>query len=196
MSVRTLITGLTAMALSAVAVPHAVNAQDHGSVPGQSIQVHGHWIIEIYDGEELVERREFENALSNGADVLIADILSGEASVGSWIVVLGNDCSVYGGSTYSCNLPATATSPVDGDHAGALVLEAATTITTDGSLSDDALALHNVSTAIGTCGPGTAPENCTETESGGFTHRVLETPIPVEPDQDVNVTVIISFASG
>lgn len=180
----------------AITAPTPAAAQGHDS-PGQSIQVHGHWIIEVYDGDELVERREFENALTSGAPELISDIFSGDASVGSWIILLEPFCHVSDGSVVGCGAGATATSPTDGDYAGALVLEAAHTISSDGSLSDPSLQIQSVRTSLYVCDATTAPGDCTDTTSNTtFTERTLDTAIPVEIGQDVSITVIISFTSG
>ena len=131
-----------------------------------------------------------------GASEVISDIFSGDASVGSWEIKIGQGCGVDNGSIRPCPSDAAVTSPSDGNHAGPLVLQAGYTISDDGSVPDASLSISSVQTGLNTCDAATAPADCGETTPRTFTARTLESAIPVEGGQDVDVTVIISFSSG
>jgi hypothetical protein len=107
----------------ALAGPGRAQAQSTGSKSGQAsthpsakaaaapkgtsegIHVHGHWTIEVKNPDgKVVTHREFENSLTSsggtGANVL-ASLLSGVATPGSWQIALaGGACSTGGGTCY------------------------------------------------------------------------------------------------
>lgn len=206
MTARTIRLGLLTL-LVALVFPSGARGQDHATEPAaEGIQVHGHWIIEVYDGNQLIERREFENALESTGSATISELLAGESSVGTWLVHISNDvcASDADGSPVVCNLvpegddcsycgapshTLSVSTPESGEDAGKLILEGS--FTAD---FDDAIEI--VSTDVGPCSASTAPSDCSDInlENGrGFTERFLSSPISVKAGQLVNVRVEISF---
>lgn len=61
------------------------------------IKVHGHWVIEVknLDGS-LAMHREFENGLASGGATLLASLLGGVVTPGSWYVALESQGSSVG----------------------------------------------------------------------------------------------------
>lgn len=183
--------GLLTLAL-AILTPNPVWAQnaDEG-LASEGISVHGHWIIEVYDGSHLVDRREFDNALAAGGDIFLADLLSGENSIGTWFIVVGDNICDLGddGSPDLCTVVAAVSSPDLGGDSGQLRLEAFLTAELDGSIT-------SVRTKGALCSPDTAPSGCITDQiisSPAFTEKSLASPIDVVAGQRVSVTVIISF---
>ncbi len=69
----------------------------------EGIQVHGHWTIEVRNPDgKLVSHTEFENALaSNGGASLLAGLLTGTVTPGSWFVYLASDTSGDGAIVFA-----------------------------------------------------------------------------------------------
>src|SRR5690348_825570 len=73
----------TLLALASLA---SIGAQEAGGI-GQGIKVHGHWVIEVRNPDGgVVERREFENALTAVGARQLALLLARTASSGHWMV--------------------------------------------------------------------------------------------------------------
>lgn len=80
------------------AVPANSPSAEQTAAPGErkaggnheGIQVHGHWVIEVKNPDGTVTtRREFENSLaSDGGATLLAGLLTGTVTPGSWWVYL------------------------------------------------------------------------------------------------------------
>ncbi len=90
-----------AAATPAKAAPALQPAAASGAKPGgnhEGITVHGHWVIEVKNPDGTVTaRREFENSLaSNGGATLLAGLLTGTVTPGSWWVYLAEDNSGNG----------------------------------------------------------------------------------------------------
>lgn len=186
--------GLLAIVVTLFAVAPAV-AQEGPSTPAtEGIQVHGHWIIEVYEDGKLVKREDFKNALSPPAPALLSNLLTSEASSGNWNIGV-ETCGIQNQVERSCSLEATAQSPTSGDNADAVVLTASTTIFDDGSIPGATLEIRSVGTGLGACDSSVPPAECDNqpSSSQGFTNKTLASPIAVEDGQEVNVTVIISF---
>lgn len=181
MSVRTLITTVAAITLATVAAPRAAAAQDRGAAPGQSIQVRGHWVIEVYDGEELVERREFDNALAPGGAEVLAGILSVQDTVTApGVVIYDSALQVLEDITTVSGDTVDLSTPVSGADAGKIIVSGAYVLETAHAVGAVA---YEVFTFEGT---GWLHEPVTLKE--------FDTPIDVAGGQTVNVTVTISFS--
>ncbi len=69
----------------------------------EGITVHGHWIIEVRNPDgKLATRREFDNSLTGSGSVLLANLLSGQASSGGWAIVLSVINPATNGTEFPC----------------------------------------------------------------------------------------------
>lgn len=188
----------------------AATAQQ-GSGLGETLRVHGHWIIEIYEGARLIDRVEFENELV-GAEVL-GRALAREATIGPWEVHVAGEHE-WEGSTVTCPPflifhdgtcfaktfdASTVAVPDTGDNAGAIVLQDEFVKADITSVEGGGWRLLRVGTRIGVCDPAVPPAECaarsfdTTDETPQVTARTLDTGIDVQPGQRAVVTVIVSF---
>jgi hypothetical protein len=100
-------------ATPAKAVPAAQAERQRGG-NHEGIKVRGHWTIEVRDPDGTVRSHaEFENSLQGPGQILLANLLSGQASFGGWAVVLsgpptspaelpcGNSAGLYACYIYS-----------------------------------------------------------------------------------------------
>ena len=199
---------LTASALLACALlaPVSATAQEK-----EGIRVRGHWVIEVRNPDgSLVERREFDNALVQGGQSLLAQYLTG-SSPARWSVELG----VYGGATSICNggtfnnFPQNNCLVVDRTASpmptGTSVFPTLTTgygsgPTTRVEIKGSATALVDgqivyVATRQGSCGTLTVPASCTPAGTVlQFTvHDITPAPISVTAGQIVQFTVNLGF---
>ncbi|TMB74491.1 MAG: hypothetical protein E6J52_10650 [Chloroflexi bacterium] len=178
---------------------------------GDGIKVHGHWTIVLLNADGTVgETRDFENALTaNGAGVLSQAL--GRKATGLWSVELtpstfvstNGACDQGNGTHGSCWLlePPSNVSPGEkslvvsslttGPDANKLRLSGSVTATLGGTIDI-------VRTYLGQCAGIIAPDSCMKTEVGGpsfaFTGKGLTSPIAVQPGQQIQVTVLISFS--
>lgn len=197
--------GLLAIVVTLFAVAPAMAQEGPGTPATEGIQVHGHWIIEVYEGDRLVERREFENALAEGGAVQMLEVLASSETPGVWLIGLQADyefdgttigCSFFdlhhNGSCYEQTEGAQTTIPTSGDNAGKLVLQRSFVQSSEqGTTSWTILA---VASGMDSCANSTAPVDCTSNiNTVAVTEKTLATPVSVEQGQQVNITVIISF---
>lgn len=83
-------TSLLTLLLGLVGVLPATAQENPGQPAAEGIAVHGHWIIEVHDDGELVERREFDNELTaNGARILVY-LLTGAFRTTEHVVVMSD----------------------------------------------------------------------------------------------------------
>lgn len=62
---------------------------------GEGIHVHGHWVIEVRNPDgTLAQRREFENALADGGN-LLESLLLGTETPGAWTIILRDTSYPY-----------------------------------------------------------------------------------------------------
>ena len=191
----------------------AVQAQAPETVPAggasgssEGLRVHGHWTIEVKNPDgTLVERRDFENALSiGGGDVHLVNVLARTRTAGTWtITAVGNTsqiCEEPAGTPNVCwimestdptpsvgNVFKTLTTTVSG---GTLVLNGTVTAQRDGQIT-------GVSTRDNHCSNSISPAACTggnTAGSAGITSTLLATPVSVLTGQQVQVRVVISFS--
>ncbi len=191
----------------------------------EGIQVHGHWTIEVRNPDgKLVSHTEFENSLaSNGGAALLAGLLTGTATPGSWLVYLASDNSgdnpiilaepnstagSYCQHNYltDCYIALSAT----GSQLGSGGLSGNTvTLTGSATLASSAVAetIAWVETESFVCLPSFSPSACFNTTIDYYiqplTARNLgdgvgsDPPsVPVSPGQAISVSVVISFGSG
>lgn len=198
--------GIFAAVLSAfVAVPAL--AQDRTSNPGaEGIEVHGDWTIEVYEGDELIERREFENALASGGAEKMFRTLAGLETPSPWGIGIiaeyekdGTTTSCllwetfYGGSCYQSTEPsAEAQVPTSGDNAGNLVLQR------NFSSESWSMTIREVATGLASCASSVSPDDCEDSHDlagsiYSITKRTLDTPVTAEAGQQVKIEVVISF---
>lgn len=182
-----------------------------------TIQVHGHWKVDVRERDgRVVAHHEFENGLVGDGKIIA--FLAGTAFLGSWYVVLGsNICDTAGGTSPSdCavttprnainqkpenffdNLTVTST-------AGQIVFAGSAKAAHDGQIS-------TVKTVVAACGgTGATPSNCMQNFSlnlkvvgDDVTFRdltapsgnppVVPPPILVKKGQTIDVSVTISFS--
>lgn len=182
----------------------------------QGIKVHGHWTIEVRNPDgTLVSHREFENALTSPGALYLAGILTRTVSVGAWAIDLGsgtgpNEPCTSGGSPSECSIvegAVTAGPPlfpglsVKLGTNGAILLAGTATAGANGSISV-------VSTRFRSCVMGYAgdPGSCTIAFIGsivpdsvtlataGPSNPNFTAPIPVQVNQSISATVVISFS--
>lgn len=78
------------VAQNSPAKPRAPKGQSEG------IKVHGHWTIEVRNPDgKVVSHTEFENAL-NLPQAILANVLTGRTTVGTWEIVLGTNNNTGG----------------------------------------------------------------------------------------------------
>ena len=173
-----LIGPLAVLALLAVGCGGAV---PEASGPGEGIQVHGDWTLDIYNEDGSLDQHvEFSNALLPGGASTIASIVSGNASIGSWAIRLQGP----GFSVLSDVLAATYTVPD-----GFFTLSGSVVVDQDSQI-------NHVETRSGKCNPSVAPADCNlPVTSTPFTAKTIS-PVDVTAGQTVQVEVEISFTSG
>lgn len=176
---------------------------------GEGIQVHGDWTIEIRDPDgTLVDRHEFQNALTSNGATLLSDLLGRNVSAGLWVVTLSgpvgskaclNDsddseqwCVVTeaasGPSVSWYHKTLTVDVPAAGSNADKLVLSGTMTAQRVGTIDE-------VATRLWACDATDAPSS--PCESGPLTEvtsTMLSPAVDVALNQQVAVTVVISFS--
>lgn len=187
------------------AAPAAVPAGTAAG-PVEGLRVHGHWTIEVRNPDgKLVNRQEFENALSiGGGDTHLVNVLGRTRTAGTWQVrAIGNVnqiCESSPGVPSDCFIvESTDSLPAGGNIFKTL------TATVSGStlvLNGSVIAQRNgdvnvVTTGDNHCSNSVSPASCSggsALNTSAFTGTVLATPIPVQNGQQVQVRVVISFS--
>jgi hypothetical protein len=195
-------------------VQEAVPEAQRGG-PGEGIQVHGHWTIEVREPDGSVARRsEFQNALHSGGRQILASLLGRGGSIGLWrLIVIGNasanfPCQQPVGTPNSCIIA----EPLD-NTSGNNVFKVAPNNLMVMPGSPDASKTHlsgsfivqrdgNISRVETfqplVCLPTVAPASCGPGGSGvlsiTFTLTDLASPVPVVTGQQVLVSVTFSFS--
>jgi hypothetical protein len=188
---------LLALALAA-AIPTTALAQSEG------IKVHGRWVIEVQNPDgTVVERREFNNALSTGGHSTLAGLLGARNAVaGRWAVYLGNSSGGVGpcqGGTDAafgsfCQIIESAASNFNGGTAESrdlVVTYTGTSVSMTGTIT----ALGNssitrVATGLGWC--FSAP--CETAGSALFFSDKSLAAVPIVIGQIIKVTVTFTFS--
>lgn len=204
---RTLVLAIWIMVLGLISV--SARAQSHElqqkDPNQQSIVVHGFWVIEIFNPDGTLDSvHEFENALESQGGEYLARILTGEEIIGGWAIHLRNSdpslclCDT-GGSRYICVLGETGVTYSGPPHSSNLIV----------SRSEDQIVLSArviatytgvidiVTTYIKVCSNIYTPTECrsqTMFSEVPFTSHTESSVIPVQANQQVQVTVTLSFS--
>jgi hypothetical protein len=175
--------------------------------PSEDIKVHGHWVIEVHNGDgSLASRQEFENSLAAHGQELLAAILA-KATVSNWYIYLVdtvggqspcvNDFGVNGcaintperGSGKDAYPNLQLTLPLDaatGTPTGTLQLSGYAVVSNPAAVSYFSL----VGTGIDVLLPGKTPQTLFSTL---FTSHAIAR-VAVTPNQIINVIVTFSFS--
>lgn len=175
--------------------PADATAQEAPGPTDVGIAVHGAWTVTVVREGDVVERREFRNALTNSGEIHLAQLLSGDRFGGPWIIVVEAD----GAGTLCADNEYVAGEDTDcaisesGGEATASAVDPVTSLTLEGS---ETVVRDASITAVGThqwvCGAGPCQATGGEIVQS-FTSRVLDTPIAVLAGDRIEVTVEISF---
>lgn len=189
---------LLALFVATGATAQEADAAPTADAPTEGIGVHGHWTISVVRDGEVVDRREFENALVGDGRTHLAEMLAGNSSAGNWLILViapgaGGFCvgdTVDGSCTISEDDAEVAVSTADdGSGAFQLVLEGSDTAARDGDIS-------TVSTFQAFCAPDTTPDACTFAGvRNQFTATNVAPTIPVQSGDQIDVMVEISFGT-
>ncbi len=190
-----------------VAALSPVASSSSGGLPQESVQVHGHWTIEVRNPDgTLADSREFDNALIAGGNRALSLFLGRSNSVGGWWVeLIGNPGtsgafnptngskygfiveSTYGGGTNPGWFKTlTVDVPTTGPNTDKLVLSGTATAELDGNIG-------RVRTRVFLLNNTLAPSASYLSDNLEFTASTLASPIPLLAGQQVLVTVVISF---
>jgi hypothetical protein len=187
------------------AAPQQVASHDKASPggPQEGIKVHGHWSIVIKNPDgSVASRHEFENALAApGGSALLTQIMARAGTPGFYVVSLINSqvgaspcgstaCTVSEPGTVtatSTNLTVTATA-----NPFAAVLQGSFQASSAGDINE-------VRSFFTLCQPSVSPTACPGSGTvlfapAPFTDRTLPTPITVQINQMVQVTVTFTFS--
>ena len=168
-----------------------------GGGTAEGIKVHGDWVIEVRDPDgSLVQRREFQNAISTTGAERLAQVLARESRFNGWHIVLtGSDafvtspCLLSNGNIFQCRITETSTESnyfpnlSVTRNGGQLILSGTATAQRDGDIAD-------VDTSVGLC-DYTNTSSCSSPLN--FTFQSI-TPISVSTGQSILATVTISFS--
>lgn len=192
MTARFIRLGFLAVLLAAFAAEGAV-AQDPAAAAAdgtnEGVAVHGHWTITIVRDGEVVERREFENALEPLGVHHLAQVLGRVQTPGPWRIFIDSD----GTETLCGNFTGPVCAILDADLT--VSVEPDDTVLLDGSaVAERDANLLEVRTSQARCDPTVATAVCEAQQSGiPFTSHVLENPIPVQTGDRIDATVVLSF---
>lgn len=175
-----------------------VAAQEPSAPGDEGIEVHGRWTITVVRDGVVVDRREFENALTVGGQTHLARVLSRRFTPGPWTILVEGDgtgslCAnnefVNGEDTDCAISEAEGEATVTEAPSGTVRLEGTETVVRDGNLT-------LVNTYQWNCLAQTATVDCQPAGAnfGQFTRKALDTPIPVQNGDRIEVTVEISFS--
>jgi hypothetical protein len=159
----------------------AAAQEDVRGRPTDGIKVHGHWIVEVKNADgTLASRHEFENALvPTGAD-LLTRLLAGTDSITDFLVEAFFTYPPDQQPPISLLSPVSRSVPTSGPFANLLVIQSGLIIAGNPNAS---------LTRVGT--------RCIVASDGSFvplTARDLANAIPVQADQLIQVTVVLSFS--
>ena len=188
-----------------VAASSPVASSSSGGLPQESVQVHGHWTIEVRNPDgTLVEVRKFDNALVAGSQVL-PKVLGRSNSVGAWRVELrgipfaegafepdnGSNTAYISENTSTNFSPGhfnnlTVDVPTTGANQNKLVLSGTATAELDGNVGMVFTTLNLL--------PNTEVPSSSYYVGYAFTSTILPSTIPLLTGQQVLVTVVISFS--
>lgn len=194
----------------AVVEPEIVSSvADQPGGPHEGIKVHGRWTIEVTEPDgRFVSRTEFDNALLLDGRLSLAQFLARQSTPGLWEIRLNGQptdpCNTSSGTASACTLeelPATDPLIVNNPNRfGGMLVEAPYSLVLTGAVTAaNATGISAVGTKVFRCPPSLSPNDvpaaaCSPTLFKVFTSKVLDSVVPVLPDQVINVTVEISFS--
>jgi hypothetical protein len=198
---------ITAIALGLVlgsTVP-VVAQEERSGAPHEGIKVHGHWTIEVREPDgRLVSHREFENALLDEGQTLLAGLLGRGVSSPIWLVRLEHI------PRDNPNLEPCDQHPVGGQPAPCYIIEPTSDPIPENNvfknlqlqvLNQNTLQLAGSATAFRSTSIGRVSSRFQATQlpsgqaiSSYFTAKDLATPVPVVAGQIIQVTVLFSFS--
>lgn len=165
-------------------------AEPEAGGPSEGIQVHGDWVIDVYNQDGSLDHHvEFENALTPAGGEDLARVLAGLQTVGDWEIEIQGDvgpCPSVAGLL--CRTGVVEAQWLDGTPT--LRLQGSSQIE-----ADDTIIF--VGTRLGICDADTTPNGCTRfINSFNFTSHFLapaDQPA-VTSGQTVDIQVDISFS--
>ena len=203
-----LVGGLAVVLLAGlVAAGCGAPADNSASQPEEGIKVLGHWTIEVRSPDgSLVERREFDNALSVTGNWVLTRFLGRQKSVGFWYIgtsgtkadqpFLDDNGDPNWGLLAEADAPETGnwifktltvTVPTEGDNEHKLVLSGTATAQKDGVIS-------GVNTSVSLDAPTNAPSSPSAVGFPNYVTTTLLSPsVAVTEGQQLLFTVVISF---
>ena len=185
-----------------------------GDGTSEGIQVHGDWTIEVSDPDgNLVERREFKNALTNEGAYFVVDLLQGlqEVVQNTWEIELTYDRMykrwAYDASGQNTGYNVITTTDTGGvgvievgwgyliakgfSLSGSLVVEKNFYVTDDDYFTQDTIT--SVGTSVQSKDFNLSANDFVGGSKNSFTEHTLDVPLKVTSGNTINVTVKISF---
>jgi len=164
--------------------------------PGEGIQVHGHWTIDVYNPDgSLDDHHEFDNALSEpGVDSLVRLLTGvGPSDAQSWFITLTNACPTGCAIT---DVTAEALNTTGSSNLLDVISLSGQVVAVSDATIDE------VQTAFGICTEDVPQSTCEGSLNPGdtrpFTAKQLDPvdQVEVSAGQTIQVQVEISFTSG
>jgi len=183
-----------------------------GASDRDSIKVHGHWTIAVLDPDgSAVDSRDFENALVLTGGQAMGVFLGRQNSVGFWTIRLQSSgpgpCTSSALGPIGCDIDEPASGATTNSYRFAtLQLNLPTTgpdayklRLTGTATAQNASSLDQVATLVSFCPIGTsaAANQCSGTvpfSAKLFLANTSAPPVTVQPGQQIQVTVVISFS--
>lgn len=194
--------GFLALGLT-VLTAAAAHAQAPARPGAEGIEVHGSWTITVTRDGHLVERREFQNALMNPGRTHLSRVMARTSTPGRWLILVEADgtgtlCAdnefIVGEDTDCAISEASGEATVAVTEVSAaepemkVVLAGTETIVRDGNIS-------LVNTFQYMCSPTVTPDACEPVGNPAqMTRKGLDTPIPVQAGDRIEVQVVVSFS--
>jgi len=173
-----------------------------GASPGDAIEVHGHWIIDVRNPDgTLASHHDFQNALLASGQQLLSYLISKGSSIITWDIRLrANNTDTTGPCTPSpANSDSTCYIVGPGSALPLLMQNAPNIFSTGGFTRTPAgtLEISGNATAASAQSIGYVESLAEATGLGpsSFSARVLDPPIQVAVGQQLFVKVIVSFAA-
>jgi hypothetical protein len=172
-----------------------------GASPGDAIEVHGHWIIDVRNPDgTLASHHDFQNALLPSGQQLLSYLISKGSSIVTWDIRLrANNTDTTGPcppsptSDSSCYIAGPgSTLPLLMQNAPNVFPTGAFTRTQAGTLEISGNATAASAQSIGYV---ESLAEATGLQVSSFSARVLDTPIQVAVGQQLFVKVIVSFTA-
>ncbi len=190
------------LAFALLQIPQMAGAQ------GEGIKVHGRWTIDVREpGGALVTHREFENELTPAGATSLATFLSRGAVPGLWKISLLSILRPPCGAAIAqhcfmveLNDPVATVARASYYFPNLAVARDGSTLVLNGTATSGYIGeIDFVTTVVGLCAPGLAPQSCDELMTFTTT-RIRDplttqfAPIPVTAvGQIIQVKVVISF---